>query len=158
MHEEQKINPKHREIRQVLRIAGPLAAGLGLLLIARPAIAQQVQGERTDLRVTARTSSFSFRGQGVAIPEIAKRLNVAYVLLGHTHVQGMQVCNDVTVVNPGSVGQPRDGDPRAAFLLFDTDAGTVTLRRCEYDIEAEARDIIDAGLPAILADRLYLGA
>ncbi len=62
------------------------------------------------------------------------------------------------IFNPGSVGQPRDGDPRAAFLLYDTKAGTVTLRRCAYDIEAEAKDIIAAGLPAVLAERLYLGA
>ena len=62
------------------------------------------------------------------------------------------------IFNPGSVGQPRDRDPRAACLVYDADAGTVTLRRCEYDIEAEAKDIVAAGLPAILADRLFIGA
>ena len=61
------------------------------------------------------------------------------------------------IVNPGSVGQPRDGDPRASCCLFDADAGTITLHRCEYDIEAEARDIVDAGLPAYLGERLLYG-
>jgi diadenosine tetraphosphatase ApaH/serine/threonine PP2A family protein phosphatase len=62
------------------------------------------------------------------------------------------------IFNPGSVGQPRDRDPRAACLVYDEEAGTVTLRRCEYDIEAEAKDIVAAGLPAILAERLFVGA
>jgi predicted phosphodiesterase len=62
------------------------------------------------------------------------------------------------IVNPGSVGQPRDGDPRAAFCIFDIDAGTIALRRCAYDVEAEARDIVEAGLPRYLADRLRCGA
>ncbi len=61
------------------------------------------------------------------------------------------------IVNPGSVGQPRDGDPRAACCLFDTDEGTITLHRCEYDVEAEARDIADAGLPGYLGERLLYG-
>lgn len=62
------------------------------------------------------------------------------------------------IFNPGSVGQPRDRDPRAAFMIYDRGAGTVTLRRRAYDIEAEAKDIIAAGLPAILAERLFIGA
>jgi diadenosine tetraphosphatase ApaH/serine/threonine PP2A family protein phosphatase len=62
------------------------------------------------------------------------------------------------IFNPGSVGQPRDRDPRAACAVYDDEAGTVTLLRCEYDIEAEARDIVAAGLPAVLADRLFIGA
>jgi diadenosine tetraphosphatase ApaH/serine/threonine PP2A family protein phosphatase len=62
------------------------------------------------------------------------------------------------IVNPGSVGQPRDGDPRAACCLFDDEAGTITLLRCEYDVEAEARDIVGAGLPAFLGERLLDGS
>jgi diadenosine tetraphosphatase ApaH/serine/threonine PP2A family protein phosphatase len=62
------------------------------------------------------------------------------------------------IVNPGSVGQPRDGDRRASCCVFDAEAGTITLHRCEYDVEAEARDIIDAGLPRLLGERLLLGA
>lgn len=60
-------------------------------------------------------------------------------------------------VNVGSVGQPRDGDPRASYAVYDTDIGRVQLRRIEYDIEAAQRGIIDAGLPRRLADRLAVG-
>ena len=59
--------------------------------------------------------------------------------------------------NPGSVGQPRDGDPRAAWLLLDTDAGWARFKRSEYEIESAQADIRAAGLPARLADRLGRG-
>ncbi len=62
------------------------------------------------------------------------------------------------VVNPGSAGQPRDGDPRASCCVLDTDAGTITLHRCEYDVAAEAQDIYDAALPRYLGQRLLHGA
>ena len=62
------------------------------------------------------------------------------------------------IINPGSVGQPRDGDPRSACCIFDTDEGTITLRRCEYNVAAEAQDIINAGLPRYLGQRLLHGA
>jgi diadenosine tetraphosphatase ApaH/serine/threonine PP2A family protein phosphatase len=61
------------------------------------------------------------------------------------------------LVNPGAVGQPRDGDPRAAWLLLDTSTWTAEWRRVEYPIEEAARAIEEAGLPAVLAERLYSG-
>jgi len=61
------------------------------------------------------------------------------------------------LVNPGGVGQPRDGDPRAAWLLLDTSTWTAEWRRVEYPIEEAARAIEEAGLPAVLAERLYSG-
>lgn len=61
------------------------------------------------------------------------------------------------MVNPGSVGQPRDGDPRAAYAIVDTDALSVTLYRVEYDVAAAQRKILDARLPEGLARRLGLG-
>ncbi len=62
-----------------------------------------------------------------------------------------------TLINPGSVGQPRDGDPRAAYAVFDTESGTVELRRVAYDISEAQRRIRAAGLPASLAERLSVG-
>lgn len=59
------------------------------------------------------------------------------------------------MLNPGSVGQPRDRDPRAAFLVWEN--GRVTGHRVPYPIEKAARKILDAGLPRWLADRLTLG-
>jgi diadenosine tetraphosphatase ApaH/serine/threonine PP2A family protein phosphatase len=61
------------------------------------------------------------------------------------------------LVNPGSVGQPRDGDPRAAWLELDTEAETACFHRVPYEIERAAAPIAAAGLPGRLADRLYAG-
>jgi predicted phosphodiesterase len=61
------------------------------------------------------------------------------------------------LINPGSVGQPRDGDPRAAWLELDTDAAEARFRRVSYDIERAAAAVIAAGLPRRLADRLHAG-
>jgi diadenosine tetraphosphatase ApaH/serine/threonine PP2A family protein phosphatase len=61
------------------------------------------------------------------------------------------------IVNPGGVGQPRDGDPRAAWLLLDLERWTATWRRVEYPIEEAARAIQEAGLPAALSNRLFVG-
>ena len=61
------------------------------------------------------------------------------------------------LLNPGSVGQPRDGDPRAAWMLLDTESWTAAFHRCEYDIGGAAAAIRDAGLPGSLAERLEYG-
>jgi len=61
------------------------------------------------------------------------------------------------LINPGSVGQPRDSDPRAAFGLFDTEARFFEFHRVEYDIDAAAHKIVQAGLPVELARRLARG-
>ena len=61
------------------------------------------------------------------------------------------------LVNVGSVGQPRDEDSRAAYAIYDAEKERVWIRRVEYDIEREARRIRAAGLPPVLADRLFLG-
>jgi predicted phosphodiesterase len=62
-----------------------------------------------------------------------------------------------TLLNPGSVGQPRDGDPRAAYLLLDLDARTASYRRTEYDVARTQAEIREAGLPKLLASRLGTG-
>ena len=61
------------------------------------------------------------------------------------------------IVNVGSVGQPRDEDPRLAVGVFDVEAATIEIVRREYDIDREATRIRQAGLPNVLADRLWLG-
>ncbi len=98
-------------------------------------------------------------------------------LFGHTHLpviftaRGAQLAADVPdedqyaltfqaetryLVNPGSVGQPRDGDPRAAFGFYTTE-GTLVFRRVEYDVASAQRKIAAAGLPQSLANRLAIG-
>jgi diadenosine tetraphosphatase ApaH/serine/threonine PP2A family protein phosphatase len=61
------------------------------------------------------------------------------------------------LLNPGSVGQPRDGDPRAAWLELDTEAWTARYHRTPYDIATAAETILTAGLPSQLAERLAVG-
>ena len=113
--------------------------------------------------------------------QVAPYLETDLSFFGHTHVQGGFLChrngvkrllgpqdasaewaleieNDVSyLINPGSVGQPRDNDPRAAYAIFEPDARLVTFRRAEYDIAAAQKKIFDAGLPDTLALRLSLG-
>jgi len=62
------------------------------------------------------------------------------------------------LLNVGSVGQPRDGDSRAAYGVYDSEAMTVEFRRAEYDIATAQQKIVDAGLPRFLAERLSKGA
>jgi predicted phosphodiesterase len=61
------------------------------------------------------------------------------------------------LLNPGSVGQPRQGDPRAAYLLLDLDARRASFRRVEYDVARTQTEMREAGLPEMLAARLELG-
>ncbi len=62
------------------------------------------------------------------------------------------------LINPGSVGQPRDGDPRAAWLELDTDGAAARFHRVPYDVERAAAAIVAAGLPRRLAERLKVGS
>ncbi|SEW25775.1 metallophosphoesterase family protein [Natrinema salifodinae] len=79
------------------------------------------------------------------------------LVLGHTHVQGVERFAEGIVVNPGSVGQPRDGDPRAGYAVLDLDALTVETHRVEYDVEAVQDAVDDAGLPTRIGTRLARG-
>ena len=109
------------------------------------------------------------------IAEQAKRVS----LIGHSHValwfsdgegqpgadgggqaedgKEIDLAENRWLLNPGSVGQPRDGDPRAAWLELDTEGWKATYHRVEYDIDTAAAAIREAGLPELLADRLYIG-
>ena len=60
-------------------------------------------------------------------------------------------------INVGAVGQPRDNNPKAAYVIYDMDAQTIELRRLDYDIEAAQKKILAAGLPERLAERLAYG-
>jgi predicted phosphodiesterase len=98
--------------------------------------------------------------------------SASLVLVGHSHValrfnEGnialaragtvVELGAAPTLLNPGSVGQPRDGDPRAAYLLLDLDAGRAEFRRVEYDIARTQSEMADAVLPRALAMRLAFG-
>jgi predicted phosphodiesterase len=115
------------------------------------------------------------------VSNVAPYLDADISFFGHTHVQVGFLChrNGVMVlrrpdqnatqetveresdvrylINPGSVGQPRDGDPRAAYALYDTERRTFTFHRIAYDVPAAQKKILQAGLPDLLARRLATG-
>lgn len=99
-------------------------------------------------------------------------------LFGHTHVQVgyrlwkeelsivtpddprasvLKLSDGQYLINPGSVGQPRDGDPRAAYAIVDTETHELDLLRIEYPVERAQARILAEGLPEVLAQRLALG-
>jgi len=79
------------------------------------------------------------------------------LVLGHTHVQDHRTFDDGVVMNPGSVGQPRDGDPDAAYALLDTETLNVEERRVAYDVERVVDAVGMAGLPRRTGERLREG-
>ncbi len=92
-----------------------------------------------------------------AEPELLRLSGSRLLVLGHTHVPFVHRSNEGTIVNPGSVGQPRDGDPRACFMVYDSTKDDFTIRRTEYDIEATVKAVQQAGLPKDLGERLRHG-
>jgi len=99
------------------------------------------------------------------------------VLVGHSHVPLTVTIEDGEItggharagteialggnrwlLNPGSVGQPRDGDARAAWLVLDFDAGQASFRRVDYPIAKTNEEVKEAGLPPVLGERLFSGA
>ena len=118
----------------------------------------------------------------VSSPDIAREnlavLATDFCLHGHTHLpvaftldrddrlqvvvpdrdDRIDLAGQRALINPGSVGQPRDGDPDASYLILDPDTATATWHRVPYDIPAVQAAILAAGLPRRLADRLTFGA
>ncbi|WP_297508284.1 metallophosphoesterase family protein [Thermococcus sp.] len=98
------------------------------------------------------------------LPDSEFRSVLGYVrqddlLVGHTHMPMLRLIDGRRIINPGSVGQPRDGDWRASYALIDTEEPpeNVHFHRVEYDVEETARKIVEAGLPRFLAERLFEG-
>ncbi|MCX6651117.1 MAG: metallophosphoesterase family protein [Methanomassiliicoccales archaeon] len=80
------------------------------------------------------------------------------LVLGHTHMPYLVQFPSGTVVNPGSVGQPRDGDTRASYALLDTSEQNFHIVRVKYDVETVMKGITKNGLPEMLAQRLLRGS
>ena len=99
--------------------------------------------------------------------------NTSVCFFGHTHVPVAFIRDSVVrggtyskfkiepgrkyFINVGAVGQPRDGNPKAGYVVFDLDEQTIELRRLDYDIPKAQKKILEAGLPQRLADRLSFG-
>ncbi|HEX3013024.1 MAG TPA: metallophosphoesterase family protein [Methanobacterium sp.] len=83
--------------------------------------------------------------------------NVDILIMGHTHIPFIKKFEDKLIFNPGSVGQPRDGDDRASFAFLDVPAKEVKICRVKYDIGKVVTAIGDEKLPSFLGERLYNG-
>jgi predicted phosphodiesterase len=118
---------------------------------------------------------------GAEVAQVFEYLDRNLTFFGHTHVQGgfalargrghilrgpaldeeaagLDLDPDgVYLINPGAIGQPRDGDPRAAYVLYDPASCGIEYRRAEYDIGSVQAKIRGAGLPDFLAARLAVG-
>ncbi|MFH1997025.1 MAG: metallophosphoesterase family protein [Candidatus Omnitrophota bacterium] len=117
---------------------------------------------------------FEYIVSGFEASATIRRMKNSVCFVAHTHVPGVFYMSDgrarfardplITlrpdekyIVNSGSVGQPRDGNNKAAYAVFDDSAMTVEIRRVRYDIDTAKKKILRAGLPAILAVRLSEG-
>jgi putative phosphoesterase len=91
---------------------------------------------------------------------IAAGADCDVLVFGHTHQPWVRTYGDVLFVNCGSVGKPKDGDPRASFAVLEPAEGEVvaTIERVEYDAEDVARQVVDAGLPGEYGQKLLLAA
>jgi predicted phosphodiesterase len=85
--------------------------------------------------------------------------NANLLLLGYTHVPFHSTLSKGAVTNPGSVGQPRDGNPSASYAKLDILNGKIKceIERISYDVESAASRIVECGLPTFLAERLFIG-
>lgn len=91
-------------------------------------------------------------------PDLLSNINGDVLVLGHTHKPFiMDYGTRGLIVNPGSVGQPRDGNPDASFAVLDTVTREIKLKRTKYDIEKVIEDMLTANLPEALAYRLRAG-
>jgi len=131
------------------------------------------QGKLTDInrrwleqapeRFTSHNASFVHGGWNDPIDEYLIKIHESYFeplagkffFSGHTHVQALVPFSEKVYCNPGSVGQPRDGDPRAAYAIFEK--GEISLRHVEYDINAIATAMKTAGFEPGYSSNLYMG-
>jgi len=88
---------------------------------------------------------------------ILQRLEADFVIMGHTHKPFIRELGRKTILNPGSLGQPRDGDWRTGFAVVDTENSHVEFRRLEYDVEPVCRKLEERGFPSYLQYALRVG-
>lgn len=136
----------------------------------------RVQDELTAVHGSPRDPIWEYIVSSSVAAENLSAFSTRICLHGHTHVPVVFQADDDAVepvlptldvpvsiaegralVNPGSVGQPRDGNPAASYLVLDTDAATVQFHRVSYDIDATQKLMREVGLPARLVERLSYG-
>lgn len=92
------------------------------------------------------------------LAELLEKSGADVIFAGHTHLPMMRKIGEKIVVNPGSVGRPKDGDPRASYLIVDTEGGfRLEHVRVTFDVESVVRDCVISGLPKEQAEGYRLG-
>jgi predicted phosphodiesterase len=117
---------------------------------------------------------FSYMFDGYAAAKTMELMKTPICFIGHSHIAGTFYerkkivryssgsvielkPRDTHIVNVGSIGQPRDGDPRASYCVYDSTKGIVEIKRVPYDVVHVQQKILNAGLPSMLASRLGEG-
>lgn len=137
---------------------------------------RRVEGDATLVHGSPRDPLWEYLDAAPTARAVLTAFETRYCLVGHTHVPAafrdeagrvaaLQVADGARlrlderrcILNPGSVGQPRDGDPRACAMLIDSSTGEVEWRRVAYPVEEAQAAIRSMGLPGLLADRLAVG-
>ncbi|MCX5679560.1 MAG: metallophosphoesterase family protein [Candidatus Omnitrophica bacterium] len=103
-------------------------------------------------------ADFNYIFSSAEAAESMKLSTTPLLFIGHTHAAHIyKFDSERRVVNAGSIGQPRDRDHRASFVIYDDDKFDIKIIRVDYDIEKARKKILDAGLPVFLGDRLREG-
>jgi len=118
---------------------------------------------------------FNYMTDGYKAEETFRLMETDICFIGHTHIAGVFIKDKLDaisyrldtsvgidkankyIINVGSVGQPRDGLPSAAYCVYDTVKLEVQVKRVEYDLKSARKKILDSGLPVFLGDRLLVG-
>ena len=118
---------------------------------------------------------FNYMTDGYIVSRTFELLETNICFVGHTHVPGVFIKSKDSriryqensninikedskyIINVGSVGQPRDGNPKAAYCIYDSDKKNVQIKRISYDIQVTGKKIIAEGLPRFLGERLLIG-
>jgi putative phosphoesterase len=95
--------------------------------------------------------------EGSRLISLARMARADIVIFGHSHVRFDREIEGVHFINPGSVGRPSDGDPRASYAIWDTEEGTVEFRRLPYPINDLLDRMVDAGLPVDACNAVLFG-
>jgi diadenosine tetraphosphatase ApaH/serine/threonine PP2A family protein phosphatase len=174
---KERLSPEEKSFLDALpEVMSPSTVGAGL----RPARTGATPGEFTLVHGTLRWPIWEYLYSAEAALGHLALQETPFGLVGHTHVP-MLVVEDRTsfegcqlfrladgervdldpnmrvVLNPGSVGQPRDGDPRASYAIYDSEANSITLHRVEYEIHLTQKLMLAAQLPRWLIERLDVG-
>lgn len=122
-----------------------------------PELELEIEGRKIGIYHGAPGNAKEYVTEESRARELLREYNKDVLICGHTHVPMLVTYEGRMFLNPGGVGQPRDGNPDASYAVLSPANLGVEFRRVKYDIQKIQRKILDAGLPNFLAARLSLG-